>query len=193
MASRRERCAVPNSPSRRVFRLVAALLLALPGPAFARRDPNATPLRTVFLTKTPPDFMFDLGDGPKHLHDLAGKPVVVNFWDTFCEPCQAELGAFAKIDATYGSSVGVLTVNDEPPGKAQEYLEAHGYRLPVIEDPARQIFSLYSILPIPVTVIVARTGIVSKVIVGELDWDELHADLDAELALPPPPEAQPAR
>lgn len=177
---------MPNSLVRRAVLPAVALLLTLPGPALARRhvDPNATALKTVFLTKPPPDFLFDLGEGPRHLHELAGKPVVVNFWDTFCEPCQAELGAFAKIPETYGTSVGVLTVNDETPGKAQQYLRDHGYALPVIEDPARTIFQLYSILPIPVTVIVARTGIVSKVIVGEMEWDELRADIDAELSLP---------
>jgi thiol-disulfide isomerase/thioredoxin len=178
---------MPNSARRRVLLTVMALLAAASGPAIARRhDPDATPLKTVFLTKAPPDFLFDLGDGPQYLHDLAGKPVIVNFWDTYCEPCQAELGAFAKIAPTYGQSVGVLTVNDETAGKAQQYLQQRGYHLPLIEDPARRIFALYSILPIPVTVIVARTGVVSKVIVGEVDWDELHADIDAELAPPHP-------
>jgi len=172
----------PPSLQRLSWLALCLALAASPASARARHDPNATPLATVFLTKAPPDFMFDLGAGPRYLHDLAGKPVIVNFWDTYCEPCQAELGAFAKIDPTYGAAVGVLTVNDEDPGKAQEFLAERGYRLPVVQDPARRIFALYSILPIPVTVIVGRTGTVSKVIVGELDWDELHADIDAELA-----------
>jgi cytochrome c biogenesis protein CcmG/thiol:disulfide interchange protein DsbE len=164
---------------------IAVALVAAPASARGHRDPNATELKTVFLTKPPPDFVFDPGDGARHLHDLAGRPVILNFWASYCEPCRGELDAFAKIAPAYGKAVDVLTIDDEAPGNARKFLLEHGYQLPVIEDPGRDIFNLYSVTPIPATVIVNRNGTVSKVIVGELGWDELHADIDAELTPPP--------
>jgi thiol-disulfide isomerase/thioredoxin len=173
---------MPAAVLRRLLWLgLAVVLVAAPAAARARRDPDATDLKTVFLSKPPPDFVFDAGEGPQHLHDLTGKPVILNFWASYCEPCRGEMDAFAKIAKTYGDSVDVLTISEDDPGKARDYLRANGYTLPLVEDPSRAIFGLYAITPIPVTVIVNRTGTVSKVIVGELGWDELHGDIDAEL------------
>jgi peroxiredoxin len=174
---------MPHSlPARLAWSGLALLLLATPAVARARRDPNATDLKTVFLTKPPPDFTFDATTGPTHLHDLAGAPVVLNFWASYCEPCRAELGAFAKIAATYGDAVRVLTVSEDEAGKAREFLQANGFAgLPVVEDPGRQIFDLYAVTPIPATVIIDRSGAVSRVVVGEMEWAELKSDIDAEL------------
>jgi len=175
-----------SSVSRLVGCALALALLAAPASARPRRDPDATPLKTVFLTKPPPDFAFDGSDGPRHLRDFVGRPVIVNFWASYCEPCRDELDAFTKIAPAYGSSVGLVTVDDETPGNARAFLAAHGYALPLVEDPQRAIFGLYAVVPIPVTVVVGSSGAVSKVIVGEMGWDELRADIDAELAPPTP-------
>ncbi len=134
----------------------------------------ATGLRTVAYAKAAPDFAFDAGHGPQRLAALLGKPVVLNFWDSWCEPCRAELPAFARLRATYGDAVRLLTISDEPPGLARAFLAGRGLDFPVAEDPERKIFSAYSVTPIPVTLVLRADGTVTYVSVGETSWDELQ-------------------
>ena len=139
-------------------------------------------LKTLSYGKPPPDFWFDLGAGSQDVRGLVGRPVVINFWATWCEPCALELGAFDRLRATYGERVRLLTVSDEAPDTVRDFLAAHGFDLPFVDDPDRNIFKAYSVTPLPATVIVAKDGTVSRVIVGAMEWKELAGDVDAELA-----------
>jgi cytochrome c biogenesis protein CcmG/thiol:disulfide interchange protein DsbE len=167
---------------------VAALGVALvrlagaPLPADARRhaQPPGTGLPAIRFAQPPPDFTFDAGAGPRTLDSLFGGPVVINFWASWCEPCQAEAGAFATLRRTYGDGVPLVTVSeDTTPGAAEDFLRAHGVDAISVDDPERKIFALYTVVPIPVTLVLAPGGGVSHVSVGEIDWDELHAAVDA--------------
>jgi peroxiredoxin len=173
----------------RVLCLGLALAFAITWvrPADARR--NSTPgtgLKAVFLSKPPPDFSFDVGDGTERLRALEGKPVVLNFWATWCAPCTAELDAFGKLGPTFGDAVTLVTLSAEPAGTARRYLEAHQLELPLVEDPTRKIFDAYSIGAIPVTIVLARNGSVARVVIGELTWDELHGFVSEQLAVSQP-------
>ena len=162
--------------------LIAAFAL-LCGPrseALAKRHPAApsTGLRAVAYAKPPPDFTFAGANGPTHVRDLAGRPVVINFWATWCEPCEAELAAFARLHDAYGARVTLIAISDEAPGIARAALAAHGVDATVVEDPERAIFARYTIGPIPVTIVLGPDAAVDHVSVGELDWDELRDALD---------------
>ena len=167
------------------------LALGVPPCAFARTRAPSTGLATVAYAKPPPDFTFDAGAGPRRLDTLFGRPVVVNFWASWCEPCRAEVGAFAELRRTYGDAVPLVEISeDATPGAAEAFLLAHGVAGAIaVDDPDRRIFSLYSVTPIPVTLVLAPTGVVSHVSVGALDWPELRAAVEAvrpsDLTLPP--------
>ncbi len=161
-------------------------LCALSSGADARRHgPPSTGLPSIAFAKAPPDFTFDLGAGPRRLEDYLGMPVVLNFWATWCEPCQAELDAFDTLRATYGGSVQLLTFSYEQPGVARAFLQARHLDLPVIEDPERTIFEKYSVTALPVTIVLGRDGTVTHVSIGELEWTELHAAVEAALGARP--------
>ncbi len=147
------------------------------------RGPS-TGLRTVAFSKAPPDFTFDAGDGPTHLAALTGRPVIVSFWASWCEPCRAELPVFVRLREMYGDTVALLTISDEPPGAARAFLAAQHLDLPVVEDPERKIFDAYSITPIPVTLVLRPDGTVSYVSVGETSFEELQAAVSAVLISP---------
>jgi len=174
--------------------LLALCAAALPSSAHARRHPGppVTGLRTVSYAEPPPDFAFDADRGPQTLDALRGKPVVINFWASYCGPCRDELDAFAKLRSAYGDGVALLTITDEAPGTARAFLRARGVNLPVIEDPDRKIFSAYAITPIPVTIIIRADGTVSYVSIGEVTWDELHAAVASALAAPSSSQSPPA-
>jgi len=168
------------------FALFAALTLvlgAMPGMADARHTPQ-TGLRTIAFAKVPPDFTFDTGAGPERLSSHFGKPVVLNFWATWCRPCLDELTIFTEMQQLYGSDATLITLSKEAPGTARGLLETLHLALPLAEDPTGEIFRAYSVQEVPVTIVLGRSGAVSYVSVGALDWDELHAAVDAALGQP---------
>lgn len=173
--------------ARRVVVALAALAGMLGAPsttcAWPRAHRDAAPstgLRTVSFEKAPPDFTYNVGAGDTRLTAQLGKPIVVNFWATWCHPCLDELEVFGRLEREYGNRVTLVTLSAEAPGVAREYLLEHGPAMPVAEDPTRRVFDAYSIGPIPVTLVLRANGTVSHVSVGELDWIELsHAVDDA--------------
>ncbi|MBD5655177.1 MAG: TlpA family protein disulfide reductase [Candidatus Eremiobacteraeota bacterium] len=170
--------------------LVLALCVVTPAPSPARRHEPSTGLTALRFAQPPPDFTYDVGSGARRLDELTGKPVVLNFWASWCEPCRAELDAFVSLRSTYGDAVSLITLSYEDPGVARAFLESRHVALPVVEDPRHAIFDRYSITALPVTVVLARDGTVTHVSVGELDWLELRGAVDAALA--PTPDTSPS-
>ncbi len=136
---------------------------------------SATGLSNVRVGLPPPDFIVQTPDGNIPLSRLRGKPVVINFWASWCPPCTDELPYFERIEKLYGNRVTVVTVSNEAPGVAKAYLAGKRYALPLVEDPKGDIFREYSIPPIPDTVVLNAAGKVVYVSVGGLSWNELES------------------
>ena len=132
-------------------------------------------LANVHLGMPPPDFVVQTGAGSVPLSRLRGKPVVINFWASWCPPCTDELPYFERITKLYGDRVTVITISNEAPGVAKAYLDGKRYALPVVEDPKGTIFHEYSIPPIPDTIVLDSAGRVVYVSVGGLSWAELRS------------------
>jgi thiol-disulfide isomerase/thioredoxin len=147
-------------------KLLAALLLAAA---------SGTGLAAVHYGAPPPDFSVRTAQGTRHLSDLRGKPVVINFWASWCPPCTNELPYFERIAQTYGDRIAIVTVDwNEDPGVAQSYLRSHDLHLPLVPDQQSQIYRAYSLSEVPDTVVLDAQGNVTYVSVGELSWDELN-------------------
>ncbi|MBV8424482.1 MAG: TlpA family protein disulfide reductase, partial [Candidatus Eremiobacteraeota bacterium] len=105
--------------------VICGLLCALlPGALAVRADakhPPAVPstgLAPIAYDKPAPDFTYDTGDGPKKLSDARGAPVLVHFWDSWCEPCTDELPLLVRARMTEPNLV-VITFSDEENGAAR--------------------------------------------------------------------------
>jgi peroxiredoxin len=171
----------------------AVVMLAhQPRLAEARRAPSSG-LAPIALDRPAPDFIFGTALGPSRLAELLEKPVVVNFWATWCEPCVDELSAFAALNTRYGDSVNLVTISDQSVDVARAFLKAHGVTSTVITDPSRKIFDLYGVSPIPVTLVLRPGGSVSYVSIGEVGTDELDGAVGAALVRLPKPASGPGR
>jgi len=162
--------------------MLAALLLA------ASTVP-ATGLATIRYDVPPPNFAISGAHGTKYLSDLRGKVVVIDFWATWCHVCTEELDDFVRAQQTFGDRISIVTVSEEPPNVAADYLRARNVELPIVEDTSGAIARVYSVSKWPITLVLDPAGEVSYVSVGGLSWPEL---VDAiERAQAPAPASTP--
>jgi cytochrome c biogenesis protein CcmG, thiol:disulfide interchange protein DsbE len=145
---------------------------------------GSTGLATVHYNQPPPDFTFSTAHGSERLDELRGKPIVLNFWASWCHPCTDELKDFVRAAQVYGDRITLLTISSEPHDVAASYLRLWNISLPLIEDLDGSISKEYSVPPIPVTVVLNPAGDVTYVSVGELSWDELNEAIERALGEP---------
>lgn len=116
------------------------------------------------------------------LSDYAGRPVFLNFWATWCEPCKRELPAFEQFTAEQGDEGAVvLAVNSgEDEATVRDFLDAQGVTgLRVLFDPEASAAEQYGVFQIPVTFVIDTDGYVRYPHYGEMTLDDMAGYLDA--------------
>lgn len=114
----------------------------------------------------------DLQGKSWRLVDLRGKAVLINFWASWCAPCQAEMPSLQSLAKAQGpDKLVVLAVNfKESAPVAQRFVQRTGLDLPVLLDPDGTIARQWQIKVFPSTVLLGADGRVQAVVRGELDW-----------------------
>ena len=129
---------------------------------------------------TAPTFSMPLFDGPQvDLAALRGKPVVINFWASWCVPCEDEAGDLERTWQKYKDRamfLGVDYVDTEP--KAREFLKRFGITYPNGPDLGSRISYPYRIKGVPETFVIDKNGQVRLVKIGPTTEAELSATLD---------------
>lgn len=111
-----------------------------------------------------PDFTVVDWDGEEvSLSDFREKPVVLNFWASWCGPCQIEMPHFQEAYDAYGQDIHFLMVNltdgsRETLDTAKQFLEDSGYTFPVYFDTAYEGAIAYGVMSIPVTYFINADG-----------------------------------
>ena len=118
---------------------------------------NATlPMATDFT-------VYDAEGKPCKLSDFRGKPVVVNFWASWCGPCKSEMPDFQKAYEKYGDKISFLMVNmtdgmQETRSSAETFLAKNNYTFPVYFDEEMSAAINYEVWSIPATYLVNAQG-----------------------------------
>ena len=111
-----------------------------------------------------------LRGGRVRLADLRGRPVVLNFWASWCPPCLAEMPEFERVHRRLGDRVAFLGVNQRDQAQAAERLaRASGVTYPLATDPAGRVFDTFGGLGMPTTVFIRADGTVAEIFAGQLD------------------------
>lgn len=123
-----------------------------------------------------PDFTGERIDGTSiTLSELQGKPVIINFWATWCGPCVKEMPAFERLKDDFGDKIGIIAVNcGDDAGTVKDFVEENGYTFPVVLDEEYSISMLYPTNSIPYTVVVDAEGKVTHISTGALDADTMY-------------------
>lgn len=117
------------------------------------------------------------------LADLRGRPLVVNFWASWCPPCAAEKPDLQAVFAEYGDQVGFLglLMSDPDLDSALALVERSGTRYPLAHDPDGSIFRSFGGLTMPTTVLISPEGEVVRMHNGAVTQESLAAMIRADL------------
>ncbi len=126
-----------------------------------------------------------LGGGPDvPLSRLAGVPMVLNAWASWCVPCRAELPAFQRLAGRAGGRLRVLGVDTEdPPASALDFAAARGVHIASVVDAAGALRSGRRVSGLPFTLFVRADGSVAKVHIGPLGYADLVAEVGTQLGV----------
>jgi peroxiredoxin len=118
-----------------------------------------------------PDFVLTDLNGKKHrLSDYRGKGVFLNFWGTWCKPCEKEMPYMNKQYEVYKKKgVEVLAVNvGESELSVKKFVERFGLTFPVMIDQQEQVMHAYDVNPLPTTFLIDKNGKIVDIITGTM-------------------------
>lgn len=126
----------------------------------------------------------DLAGKPQSLAQWKGKPLLVNFWATWCAPCVQEMPELSSLaDEDGGRRFNVIGVGIDAPSAMSEFAAKHNVKYPLYvggmggTEISRAFGNTNGGLPF--TVLIGADGQVRKTYLGKLKFDELKADLAA--------------
>ena len=131
-----------------------------------------------------PNFkMIDADGNETQLHAYLGKPIVLNFWASWCGPCQMEMPDFEEAFKAYGEEVNFLMVNmtdgaRETVDIATEFIKEKAYTFPVFYDTAQEAAYAYSVYSLPTTYFIDADGTAVARAMGAIDAQTLQKGID---------------
>ncbi len=135
---------------------------AKPAPAFSARDLTG---QTISLRR------------------FAGRPLVVNFFASWCAPCKREAPGLAKLAHAYGRRVGMLGIAlTSPRAKIEAFTHHFGWTWPIVDDSGLRLAQRFGVVGQPTTFVIAGDGRIATVFTGQTSRRRVAEALDRLLA-----------
>jgi thiol-disulfide isomerase/thioredoxin len=129
------------------------------------------------------------------LADLRGKGVWLNFWASWCPPCQQETPTLREVAASYRDRGVVLIAVDvqETADVARSYTRQYGLGYTIGADLAARAFGAYRVYALPTQFFIGPDGVIRSIVQGPLRRDAAIAHVEQILPPAPTPSAVPAQ
>ncbi|MCL4298165.1 MAG: TlpA family protein disulfide reductase [Anaerolineae bacterium] len=128
-----------------------------------------------------PDFALPTLDGETvRLSDFKGKPVLVNFWATWCGPCRSEFPDFQKAAVDNADELVIIGINNTTTDQKElvpGFLEEFGVTFPIVLDETGETAKAYNILGLPTSIFIDRNGNVNEIFTGPVNKAYIEAKL----------------
>jgi len=178
--------------------VILVLGLCLPGAADVAANGAASPGLPQFIPTTPPrpvpEVAVETRTGETvRLSDLKGRPVLINFWATWCGPCISEMPALDALAAERaGTPLVIMAISEDRKGETVVAPFVHKLRLanlPIYLDPETKALAAFGSDALPTTVLIDRNGREIGRLMGAAAWDSAAArHLIDRLLAPNPPD-----
>jgi cytochrome c biogenesis protein CcmG/thiol:disulfide interchange protein DsbE len=150
---------------RRLLGLMLVLMVALPL-ATAGCQNGRDSAQVARVGRPAPEFTLPALDGQTvSLGDLRGRPVVVNFWATWCGPCVHEMPYIQETYEVWSEKgLVILAINiNESPSQVQGFMQENRLSLPVLLDGGGEVAEQYGVRAIPTTIFIDVEGITRNI------------------------------
>jgi cytochrome c biogenesis protein CcmG/thiol:disulfide interchange protein DsbE len=168
-----EASAMGGGPPAAIVRWLAVGIVLAAGFLLILQSEETTP--QITRGATAPDFELPrLSDGAQvRLADLRGTVVLVNFWATWCKPCEDEMPSMERLyRELHPSGFEMLAVSvDEETALVREFAARLGISFPVLLDPSQDVSKRFQTMGFPESLLLDRDGVVVERYVGPRDWD----------------------
>lgn len=131
-----------------------------------------------------PDFtVLDMNGNSVKLSDLLGKPIVLNFWASWCTPCKTEMPEFNEVYEDLGKDITFMMVNlvdgkRETKETGAQYITEQGFSFPVYFDTEQEGANAYGIRSIPTTIFIDKDGYIVTGAQGTIDTATLKKGIE---------------
>lgn len=134
-------------------------------------DPGPLPPVDPTIGNLAPEFTLTTLDGQTvSLAELRGKPVVLNYWVTWCVPCREEMPSIEAIQNEYiDQGLVVLSVNgtkQDSLGDVKELVQELGISFPVLLDEKESVYNSYRVLFMPTSFFIDSRGVIQDIVLG---------------------------
>lgn len=126
-----------------------------------------------------PDFTLKTADGKEiQLSDYTGHPILINFWATWCPPCEYEMpGIQAAYEKYKDQGLTVLSVNftaEDKLNDVKNFVSKYQLTFPVLLDQSGDVTAkMYGMIGLPMSVFISRDGVIRRIEVGGLQEDRV--------------------
>jgi cytochrome c biogenesis protein CcmG, thiol:disulfide interchange protein DsbE len=123
------------------------------------------------IGETAPDFTVNDGQRTVTLSQLRGKPVLLNFWASWCGPCVQEMPSLVELQKQLGGKATILAVSvDSDDNAYKQFIRDHNVDLLTVRDPRQVSNSLYGTFKFPETYVIDKDGKIVRKFIGAIDW-----------------------